>query len=678
MPYSITTKDGITINNIPDDVDPNAQELKDRVAKIRAGGGQAAEPETTAAGLAGAVTRGLAPIAAGAALGAAAGAPLGGVGAIPGALAGAGAAGAAQAFDSILSIVNSSLKTRYRSPFDALGDMLSRLGVPQADTEAERILQSIAGGAAGGLGGVAAGQAIKAAAGQAAPTVARIGGAMAAAPAAQVLGGAGAGGAAQAAAEMGAGPVGELAAGLAGGVIGAKAGGPARVPVADPGRAARIAQEAQARGIPVLTSDVAPPQTFIGKAGQQLGERVPLAGTGPVRARQQEARTAAVRDLLTEFGAADAVDMSPNLIKDIGQQRAEQLSKYATLKRDVIGKVSSVGGEVPLTKTMTEIDNQIAALTERRSGPANEAIERLQQIKADLQGRSLNQLEAYRADELAAAFKDDPVRPMTIAARDIGEKALRAIYGPVRQDMGDFIKANGDRRDFEKWMVANKRLSDMSSEVKQGALKSVLQSGNATPEVVNRMLFSAKPSDIKQLYGQLSQDGRGMARTAVLRRAADKAMYRTTTGDEMFSPDLFAKEMKRLEPQVGVFFTGKDKAQVEGLTRALNLTKRAAEAGVSTASGQQAVPFAIGSFLQSVLGSFGGALAAAGGVGGAARLYESAPVRNLMIKLSRTQPGSKDESAVFKRISEATRAEQQTQEPPRLDVYGVADQEQQP
>lgn len=37
MAYSITTKDGITINNIPDDVDPNSQELKDRVAKIRAG-----------------------------------------------------------------------------------------------------------------------------------------------------------------------------------------------------------------------------------------------------------------------------------------------------------------------------------------------------------------------------------------------------------------------------------------------------------------------------------------------------------------------------------------------------------------------------------------------------------------------------------------------------------------
>jgi hypothetical protein len=37
MAYSITTKDGITINNIPDDVAPDSPELKSRVADIRAG-----------------------------------------------------------------------------------------------------------------------------------------------------------------------------------------------------------------------------------------------------------------------------------------------------------------------------------------------------------------------------------------------------------------------------------------------------------------------------------------------------------------------------------------------------------------------------------------------------------------------------------------------------------------
>ena len=37
MPYSITTEDGITIENIPDEVDPNSKELRDRVASLRGG-----------------------------------------------------------------------------------------------------------------------------------------------------------------------------------------------------------------------------------------------------------------------------------------------------------------------------------------------------------------------------------------------------------------------------------------------------------------------------------------------------------------------------------------------------------------------------------------------------------------------------------------------------------------
>lgn len=44
MPYSITTKDGITINNIPDNVPADDPSLKQRVASIRAGSGASAPP----------------------------------------------------------------------------------------------------------------------------------------------------------------------------------------------------------------------------------------------------------------------------------------------------------------------------------------------------------------------------------------------------------------------------------------------------------------------------------------------------------------------------------------------------------------------------------------------------------------------------------------------------------
>lgn len=177
----------------------------------------AAPAETTAAGITGAVTRGLALPAAGAALGAAAGAPFAGVGAIPGAIAGAGAATLAGVVgDPIVGAVNSLFGTQYTLPTDAMADMLTRIGVPEPRTQAERIVQATAAGAAGAGGTVAAGQALQAAAGAARPVTQQVARMVASQPALQVAGGAGAGLAGQAAQEAGAGTLGQLAATLGG------------------------------------------------------------------------------------------------------------------------------------------------------------------------------------------------------------------------------------------------------------------------------------------------------------------------------------------------------------------------------------------------------------------------------------------------------------------------------
>lgn len=177
----------------------------------------AAPAETTAAGITGAVTRGLALPAAGAALGAAAGAPFAGVGAIPGAVAGAGAATLAGVVgDPIVGAINSLFGTQYTLPTDAMADMLTRIGVAEPRTQAERIVQATAAGAAGAGGTVAAGQALQAAAGAARPITQQVGRMVASQPALQVAGGAGAGLAGQTAQEVGAGTLGQLAATLGG------------------------------------------------------------------------------------------------------------------------------------------------------------------------------------------------------------------------------------------------------------------------------------------------------------------------------------------------------------------------------------------------------------------------------------------------------------------------------
>ena len=174
-------------------------------------------PSTTATGLAGAATRGLALPAAGAALGAAMGAPFAGVGAIPGAVAGAGAATlAGLVADPIVGSINGMFGTKYTLPTDALQDLLTRVGVAEPRTAAERIVQTTAAGAGGAGGMVAAGQTLAQAA---SPVVKGVGQLMAAAPGLQVASGASAGAAGQIAKESGAGPLGQIAASIGGGLL---------------------------------------------------------------------------------------------------------------------------------------------------------------------------------------------------------------------------------------------------------------------------------------------------------------------------------------------------------------------------------------------------------------------------------------------------------------------------
>lgn len=619
-------------------------------------------PETTAAGLAGAATRGLALPAAGALTGAAIGAPIGGVGAIPGAAAGFAAGALTQAVgDPVVQSINSILGTQYTLPSDALSDLLTRIGVSEPRTEAERIVQATAE-AAGGAGGLAQTAKIVQQAARG-PVTKAVAGALGEQQAAQTIAGGASGAATQATAEGGGNTTEQLLAGLAAGVgTGALAQRAIALPkaISTPLPVDQTVARAERLGVPVLTSDVLPPETFIGKTAQRVGERIPIAGTGSVRAAQQESRIEAVRDVLREYGAEDIPDVSADIMKDLIQKRSEDLSKYSTMKREVIGGTASTGS-VPIPNLTRKIDEISARLRRENTEASIEAANRLDEIKQSgatgAAGRTLPQLEAFRRDVIAKAFKDDPARPISVSVRDIGEKAVRELYDPLRDDMGSYIQKFGEKRDYAKWRVANKRLSELKGELEMGTVKSVLKSGQATPEYINKLLFSKRPSELNQLYKGLTPDGRANARVSILSQVAQKAAYQTEDGVNRFSPERFNAEIKRLSPQIGVFFKGDDRQRIEGLSRVLSMTRRAGEAGVSTATGQEAVPFVAGSMLQSLLGSFLGSVAVASGIGTAARIYESAPVRDILVRLAKTKPNSSEERALAIKFQAAVQSQ---------------------
>lgn len=411
------------------------------------------------------------------------------------------------------------------------------------------------------------------------------------------------------------------------------------------GRAAAVTNdEANAltreTGVPIFTSDALPPKTFMGTIAQATGERIPFAGTGGKRAAQQEARTEAVKNVLGEYNALSGVAAIDDVMTDLADQRSAALTRFSNAKKTVKNQLS---GEVPVNRALKAIETQTARLERIGTDAARQVIAKLDNWKAALQNKDIDAIESIRK-EMGEAFK----APELTAARGEGEKAINALYDPLRSDITEFVEKTAGPAAAKQWREANANLSRLSGEVKMGTLRRVLQSGDTTPEDVGKLLFSAKPSEIRALYDGLSDKGKAAARTTILQRAFEKA---GNDVDEL-SPDKFLRELNRMSKPMGVFFEGADGNRVKGLVRALGLTRRASVASAAPPTGAQNWPI-----LASLgLGSFfdlGTTVGIGTTVGAAARAYESKAVRAALLKLARSKPNSPDETTAMTQLQGA-------------------------
>jgi hypothetical protein len=366
------------------------------------------------------------------------------------------------------------------------------------------------------------------------------------------------------------------------------------------------------------------------------------------------ARIGALRDVLSDFGAGPSAQASDAVMTDLLATRGAEVSKYATQKTDVIKRLSTSGTAVPVVRATAAIDQQITKLQGLKTKELEPVIARLDDWKKSLQNQSLVNVEDLRK-QLGESFK----APELASVRSTGEKSLSSIYGALREDMSEFIRGTGQPQDIAKWTDANKKLSSMMGELKTSALKSAIEKGTDTPEAIRGILFSSKPSDVRLLYRNLSDAGRDNAKAALLAHAAEKA-----TTNDVLSAERFISQVDKLGPQFGVFFKGDDKKRVDGLMRVLGATRRGAEAGVMTNSGQQGVASLTALGAGQLTGSALGGAAALGGAGLAARLYESPAVRNLLLYVPGTKVGSAEEAAILKRISSALTARTTSEEQP--------------
>ena len=531
--------------------------------------------KTTGAGVAGAITRGLALPAAGAALGAVAGAPVGGVGAIPGAIAGAGAATLAGVVgDPIVGAINSLFGTQYTMPTDAMADMLTRIGVPEPRTQAERIVQATAAGAAGAGGTVAAGQALQAAAGAARPITQQVARMVASQPALQVAGGAGAGLAGQAAQEAGAGALGQLAATLGGamapvgvaavpGVVRGVRAAARRQPAAQPQRVESTVSPMQAAAapevaampeapMPQVTAAAAPAAQAAEETSGGVGEVLNLArkaagvGPGSATAKAKLAEMAQVNDEARAAAERLGMDLPFDVFADNPQVRSA-----VGLTRALVAGEAEAAWEKTVRRAIEradEISQQFdATFVEGRPAPGVAAQRVLDTLKT-----SRDQL---KNDARAIYQRIDETVPKS-APVEMGN--LKTYLDDLRVNLGPAGRMSPQEANLAKMLEKGeltyfglKREKDLVGQA-VGGLKSPYE--------------NMASGDLKRLYAALAQDqldnvgsiageeARRELRAANLLTAKQKALEKRIVG--AFGQDIDGSIAQRMQTAIATASKG--------------------------------------------------------------------------------------------------------------------------
>ena len=400
----------------------------------------------------------------------------------------------------------------------------------------------------------------------------------------------------------------------------------------------QVVDFAAGQDLPLMTSDVVPPKTFAQRTMQAAGEKIPVVGTGGIRASQQEAREGLVKKTSAMFGGYSPDDVIASL------KRKTDKVKSAAGER--IGKIKSVvANNNSSNKSIKAIDSEIERLSTLPGG--------IERQTADIQ--TIKTLQAYRDDlvanpsfetlhDLRTSFREN-VKGDRLSMPTQSDAAIQRIYRSMSDDLIDTVDGALGKREAMRWRSANSAYGSEAELIKNTKIKQALEKGDLTPEVINSMLYSNKPSDVKNLFRALDDKGKISAKAGIIAKAAEKAGG---------SPDKFVNELNRLKAHTGAAFKGRDQAYIKGLVKYLEATKEAGRAGVTTKSGQELFQIGAPVGVMTDIGTTGGAgTAGVASFGLMSRAYESKPIRDLMVRLASIEKGSTKFEKVLKELQSA-------------------------
>jgi hypothetical protein len=411
-----------------------------------------------------------------------------------------------------------------------------------------------------------------------------------------------------------------------------------------------LLSQAERVNVPVMTSDVIPATNAFTRGLQQGGEGA-ILGTGAARAEQYASRSKVVENYLNKFGEYNPDDVVKSLTKTLGGRR--------TAAGSVIEDVTQRMGRAPVqtTNTVSVIDANIAKLERLGKTADQKLLNNLKDLRGELVkpdidfGLLRQQRTAFRTNVQGDAMVfPDHAKAITNSVESAMSRDLRSSVGRNlgTNEAARYIKANSDYAN-----IYNKALN------KQIANKLNKASSQATPELINSVVYSRNASDIARIWSSLDATGKDAMRAAYISKIAD------SVGESL--PAKFLTQIDKLKKQAGgqvyqTVFGGRYAKELDAIQQVLKKTSRSDAANVVTQTGQAlANPIRIGTGAATM----GTSLAGEAGYGLMMRVYESKPVRNMLLRLANTKPGTPAHERILNETANAIRpilANQATQQ----------------
>ena len=360
-------------------------------------------------------------------------------------------------------------------------------------------------------------------------------------------------------------------------------------------------------GITQLTSDVLPPNTRLGKLLQSQGELV----AGFQRKGQQGQRVKAVENLVNKFDVAEGVGFEAKIVKGLKDSISESKKAIGVLYDESTSKLDQLGS-VPLAKTKKFAQEVIDRELKKGTKANQSVIDDMQSFvdaPDDLSFELVKEIRTGVGANLEKVNRGAPVQGNT----DTG--LLKRTYAQLTNDMTGFAEA-ADPKLAANWKKANDVVSDFATGTSKRGAKSIIKNGDATPEVVDSLLFSNKNSDLEFLSSNLDVAGKQAAKQRVLQRVLEKS---SIDGDDI-NPNKFLTQLNKNRNQIGKMFEPEERKAIFALRDQLSKTRRAQDASIATPTGQQLTLGAAIALPQALI---------PGVIQG---LVESKPIRNLLIK----------------------------------------------